>query len=86
MGTNDKSVSHVEDSPSGDAVPGPARRRRRYVLAGTGVLALAVVGWFGYSAWDVQHDLTGARDNAQLAKNSLLGGDTEGAGTRPPKP
>ncbi|MBA8959289.1 hypothetical protein JOJ86_002580 [Rhodococcus percolatus] len=79
MGTNDKSVSHVEDSPSGDTVPGPARRRRRYVLAGTGVLALAVIGWFGYSAWDVQHDLTGARDNAQLAKNSLLGGDTEGA-------
>ncbi|MFC9553315.1 DUF4012 domain-containing protein [Rhodococcus sp. NPDC056960] len=72
--------SHSEDPIPAEA-PEDTRRwsARRRILTGVGVAAVAVLAWFGFSAWQVQHNLTGARDNAQLAKDSLLSGDTQGA-------
>ena len=65
--------SHSDGSTSAEAPMEPRRWTvRRRVLTGVGIAAFAVVAWFGFSAWQVQHNLTGARDNAQLAKDSLL--------------
>ncbi|RZK84151.1 MAG: DUF4012 domain-containing protein, partial [Rhodococcus sp. (in: high G+C Gram-positive bacteria)] len=72
--------SHSDGSIPEEAPTAPRRWTvRRRVLTGVGIAAVVVVAWFGFSAWQVQHNLTGARDNAQLAKDSLLDGDTEGA-------
>lgn len=49
---------------------------RRRILFGVG---LAVVAWFSYSAWEVQHNLTSARENSQHAKNALLEGNADAA-------
>lgn len=81
----DANTPHVApgDNAAGDDVPAnstPRRRStRRKVAVGTGVVIVAAIGWFGYSAWEVQHNLTDARDNAQAAKDSLLSGDPEAA-------
>jgi hypothetical protein len=72
--------SHSDGSIPAEAPTAPRRWTvRRRILTGAGVAAVAVVAWFGFSAWQVQHNLTGARENAQLAKDSLLDGDTAGA-------
>ncbi|MDV7088114.1 DUF4012 domain-containing protein [Rhodococcus opacus] len=80
MDANAPHDSHGDDIPVDDASsPAKGWTRRRRIFAGVGIVAVASIAWFGYSAWEVQHNLTGARDNAQLAKDSLLAGDAEAA-------
>jgi hypothetical protein len=80
MDANAPHDSHGDDIPADDASsPAKGWTTRRRIFAGVGLVAVASIAWFGYSAWEVQHHLTGARDNAQLAKDSLLAGDAESA-------
>ncbi|GCE39565.1 Methyl-accepting chemotaxis protein [Rhodococcus wratislaviensis] len=77
--------ANAPQNPNDDASAHPSTTRpgrwslRRRVALGVGVATVAIIAWFGYSAWDVQHNLTNARDNAELAKKSLLTGDSEAA-------
>ncbi|KAF0963812.1 DUF4012 domain-containing protein [Rhodococcus sp. T7] len=59
-----------------------AYKRRRRIIAGGSVAALAVVAfgaWLGYTAREAQANLNEARHHAQLAKDALLDGNTEDA-------
>ncbi|MFZ2174965.1 MAG: DUF4012 domain-containing protein [Rhodococcus sp. (in: high G+C Gram-positive bacteria)] len=80
MDANAPKNSDNDGTSHAEATGAPRRwSTRRRVLTGVGVAAVAVVAWLGFSAWQVQHNLMGARGNAQLAKDSLLDGDTEAA-------
>ena len=56
-------------------------RRRHVAFAGLVVLILVVGfgGWLALRAFDAKSNLEAARDSAQLAKDALLDGDTDGA-------